>query len=283
MAQSINKQIGAVPAIEAELHLCEVSGQMLSADLVPRSDNAALQEREGRFDCVSRDASAILVSGVFLGSVVDGFVSVLSNGGFIGGQFVSDDYVYVGANVLLDVLRQRSLTSIFGVEETNIAAALTDSDNDLFLSILAPMLFEVALLSANIRFVHLDRAVQHRALYLFHGRTDAVTEIPCRLVTALVLSPDGALELQCTHSLFRFTQKQGRHKPDRQRQVGVIEDRTGQNGELIDAGLAKEKLFRSRQFDSIGLAAGAAYTFGPAEPLEQFAALFIGREHLGNV
>jgi hypothetical protein len=31
------------------------------------------------------------------------------------------------------------------------------------------------------------------------------------------------------------------------------------------------------------LAARATYTFGPAEPLEQFAALFVGREHLGNV
>ena len=46
MAQSIDKQIGALAAIEPERHFVQVRLQVFRADLVPRSDDAALQERE---------------------------------------------------------------------------------------------------------------------------------------------------------------------------------------------------------------------------------------------
>ena len=55
-AQRVNEQIGILPAIEAECHLVQVKGEMLRADLVPRSNDAALQEREGGLDGVGRDA-----------------------------------------------------------------------------------------------------------------------------------------------------------------------------------------------------------------------------------
>src|SRR5437016_1456611 len=46
MTQSVQKQIGVIPAIEAEGHLIQVGGEVFCADAMPRSDDAALQERE---------------------------------------------------------------------------------------------------------------------------------------------------------------------------------------------------------------------------------------------
>ena len=58
MAQGIQKQIGILPTIEAEAHLVQVGGEMLGANLVPRSHDAALQKREGGFHGVGRNPTA---------------------------------------------------------------------------------------------------------------------------------------------------------------------------------------------------------------------------------
>src|ERR1700686_2696260 len=98
MTQSVDKKIGSFPAVEAERHFVQVGLEMLGADLMPRSDNPALQERERRFDCVSRDASAVLVPSIFLGGVVDGFVAQVANCSRICWEIVSNNYF----NILTD-------------------------------------------------------------------------------------------------------------------------------------------------------------------------------------
>src|SRR5438309_813012 len=52
MAQSVQEQVGILPAIEAELHLIQIGRKMLRADLMPRSHDAALQETESVLDCI---------------------------------------------------------------------------------------------------------------------------------------------------------------------------------------------------------------------------------------
>src|SRR5690348_12769041 len=52
MPEGVNKQVRTLPAIEAKLHLCKVGREMLCADFVPRSDDATLEQREGRFNRV---------------------------------------------------------------------------------------------------------------------------------------------------------------------------------------------------------------------------------------
>lgn len=52
MPQSIEEQIGTLSAVKAEAHLFEVNGEMFCGNLVPRSSDSALQERECRFDGV---------------------------------------------------------------------------------------------------------------------------------------------------------------------------------------------------------------------------------------
>ena len=52
MSQCIHKQIGIFSTIETKLHLGKVGREMFCADLMPRSDDAKLQQGEGIFDCV---------------------------------------------------------------------------------------------------------------------------------------------------------------------------------------------------------------------------------------
>jgi hypothetical protein len=46
MTQGIQKQVSVLPAIEAECHFVQVGREMFGTNLVPRSNNSALQQRE---------------------------------------------------------------------------------------------------------------------------------------------------------------------------------------------------------------------------------------------
>ena len=70
------------------------------------------------------------------------------------------------------------------------------------------------------------------ALTLCHCRTDAMAEIPRRLVGAFVLAPQRSLELHGAHALLGF-QRAGRQGTTRQRQVRIVEDRATRNRELV--------------------------------------------------
>ena len=93
------------------------------------------------------------------------------------------------------------------------------------------------------------------------------------ILDGLEQSPDGALELMGTHSLLRFTEQQRSHEPDRQRQVRIVEDRPGCNGELIVALCTPEQFYIRGKSDNIaGLATWALRANWPAETFQQFTA-----------
>src|ERR1019366_2289532 len=97
MAQRINKQIGTVPAVEPEGHLVQVGLQMLGTDFVPCSDDAALEQRERRFNAVSVNISP--KADVLFGAVIDCLMREVSNSFSVGGQFIRHDHVNIGADV----------------------------------------------------------------------------------------------------------------------------------------------------------------------------------------
>jgi len=134
MAQGVNEQIGILPAVEAEGHFVQVGLQMLGAEFVPRSHDAALEQRECRFYSVDVDVSSI--SDVFLGAVVHRFVLALkfTHSFRVGAEIIGHDHVNILRNVLLDVSRQSSALSIFRVKESQITVALANT-NDAFLVI----------------------------------------------------------------------------------------------------------------------------------------------------
>ena len=70
VAESINEQIRVVPAVEPEFHFFKVGRKMLSGETVPRSHDAALQQRECALDGVGVNVAVHVDTAL----VVDGLV-----------------------------------------------------------------------------------------------------------------------------------------------------------------------------------------------------------------
>jgi len=282
MTQGVQEQVRILAPIEAESHFVQVCREMFRTDLMPRSHDAALQERECRFDRISCDTSAVLVSCILPCQMVDGLVLYFPDRVFVGRKTVSNEYLDICAHVLSDVFRQRPALGIFGMEESQIAVALAEADDHFFVG-KSCTLTSTTIFPADIGFVHLNSTVKHGLVCFFHGRTDAMTEIPCRLVGTFVLAPDRALELVSTHAFLGFTKQQRREKPLLQWQMGIVEDRSSRDGELIVAILAVEELLRGLQFDDRHLAARALRAIWPAQPDKNLAAFFVSVKKVDNV
>jgi len=273
MTQRIKEQIGAVPAIETELHLFEVGREMLRAQTMPRSSYSPLEERERRFDSVGMNVS----HDIHAGTVVNLFVVrplSFPHGGIIRGSVISEDYFHVLADILADVLGERSPFRITGVEEAKVAVALADAYDHFLVVILCDMTL-TAHLSADIGHVHLNFSVEHGFVGLRHSVPDAVAEIPRCLVAA---DSKRALNLAGRHAFLCFAEQKGGSKPRCERQVRIIENCSSGDGELIVTVFAIEEMLFGFQFDHWAFAAQAARAFWEAQARQEFAALGIGRE-----
>lgn len=230
MAQRINEQIGSLPAIESEAHFFAVGLEMLRAHFMPSANDTALQQRECGFDCVSVSV-AVRVN---LERMPDRLVLVRESKSLcnstIDSKVICEKHIHVLADILADVLFQCAALYVLSMKESQLAAALSDSDDRLFLGS-ASASIESATATANIGFVYFNLAVEHRLAGFYHRRTDSVAKEPSRLVA----DSKRALNLTGAHTLLGLTEQVGRSKPLIQRQVSVIENRSGSDGELIAA------------------------------------------------
>jgi hypothetical protein len=78
-----------------------------------------------------------------------------------------------------------------------------------------------------------------------------------------------------THTFFRFTEQEHSGKPDRQRQVGIIENRTSGHGEVIFTLGTVELLVSLYPRNALAVASWTLNSIGPAELSQSFAAFFI--------
>ena len=107
-----------------------------------------------------------------------------------------------------------------------------------------------------------------------------MTEIPSGLVGAFVLAPDCALQLDGTHAFLGFAKQQCQRETSLATEVGVMEDRSSGDGELIFTVLAIEQLNRGRKADNpTGLASRTFRAIRPAQPLQQIATFIIGKNN----
>ncbi len=228
MTQGIQEQIGVLPTIKPELHLFEICGKMLRADVMPRTSDRPLEERECVLDGVSVDVSDY----INLGTMIDRFVLVFVESGFnhrfrVADPIISDDSIHIHTDAIFDVLSQGVRFGVLDVIEPDVAAPLPDADYDFFVG--AASGAPATLHAADIRFVHFDSATEHLLAGFNHGGSDAMAEIPC----CFVADSDGPLNLAGRHTFLGFTQQQSSHEPFRQRQVRIIEDRSNRHGELV--------------------------------------------------
>ena len=266
--------------IEPECHLVQVSREMLGADAMPRSNDSALEQREGGFDGVGCDHEAIFVPNVHFGFVINrlpfeylglGKPRIVEHG------FVGHDHVHIFADVLLHDISDRLRRSLCHMDELQFAIALDDSDHDFFLPSAVSSAF-VSLLDAEVGFIDFDGAVQHLVDF-GHGKAYTMAEVPC----GFVADAERALDLIRAHAFLGFTEQQGCEKPLLQGKMAVVEHGARGHAELIIAALAVEQLLGRRQFDGRHFAADALDTVGPAEPDQQLPAALVSVEKVHNV
>jgi len=274
MTQGVQKQVGILSAIESEGHLSAIGLQMLRADLMPRSDNAALQEREGRLDGIGMDVPVHIDAEAVPDCLVLCLYSHAPCHAAIEVVIVREQYIQVLTDVLADKLFERSARYIFRMEESQIAAALPDADYGFFLGA-TPANPRPVSATADVGFIYFNLAAEHRPLTFHHRGADSMTEIPC----GFVADSECALNLASRHALLGLAEQERSYKPLCERQVGVVEYRASGHSELVVAILAVEELLFGFQFDSGHLAARALRASGPAQPRQQLAALFLCREH----
>lgn len=273
MAQSIQEQIRPLAAIEAEFHLLQVGREVFSADFVPRTNHSALEQRKGGFNRIGVDVALhIDVPLVADGLVLSGLMEFL--GGFaVLVEFVGEKHIHVLADILFDELAKRARLYVLSMEQPEFSATLPDADHDFL--VLVPVLMAASSVpSADIGFVHLYFARQHRPVSLHHGMPDAMAEVP----RGFVADSDGPLNLAGADAFLGFTEQECGEKPCFQGQVGVIEDGASGDGKLVVTLFAVEKLLVGFEFHGWHLAARALRAGRPAEPNKQFPALFISRE-----
>ena len=283
MAQCVDEQIRILPTIEAKGHFVQVSREVFCADLVPCTDDAALEQREGRFHGIRMNIAVNVDFGlVFDRLVALGHVDTLHGCG-VGVEFIRHNYFNVRAHVLLDVLRQRAALDIPRVKESQIAATLPDAHNDLLVGIAVPGLAVGVLLPADVGFIDFDRSVEHGLIYLLHRLADAVTQVPRGLIRAFVLAPESALELTGAHTFACLNQQEHGHEPNLQRQVGIVEDCLCGHAKLVTAFAAFKLRIVGQFVDALALAAKALDAVRPAKFLEQSAALIARRIRVSEV
>src|SRR5437899_2490387 len=281
MTQSVQEQVGIISAIEPEGHLVQVGCKMLCADAVPRSDNPALQEREGVLDCIGMNFAL----NINLGFVLDSLMLSLRYSCFgdcvgVNRMLIGNQNVHVLTDIFANVLRNRTLLNIGCVEETKIAITLPDADDDL-LCVVSESRFALAAVqfAADIGFIHFDSTVEHGLICFFHCCTDAMAKIP----SSLIAHANGTLDLVSGDSLACFAEQQRDHEPFCERQMGVMEDGASRDGELVITFGAIEQLLTGDQPNNFLRAATRAFgSVRPAQSFEQFPAFVIGREHLSN-
>lgn len=227
----IPKQIRVFSVVKAPCHFVQVGLQVFRRDFVPRPNDPALEQREGRFHAIRMEyAVYILLRAVIHDVMLRCWHGSLAEGGRIRHKVIRHDHVNVGRDVLSNVLRQCAALGVLSVEETEIAAALTNADHYFFRILASPHAF-ADLLSAYVCFVYFADTVHLWFAYLLYSMAYAMTEIPCRPVVNF----QHPMKLVGAHPLLRLADQIDSKEPFRERQVCVMEYRSSRYRELVAA------------------------------------------------
>src|ERR1700730_1261317 len=170
---------------------------MLRIDFMPRSNDAALEQRECRFNGVRMNVAVCVLARVINRAML--IRLHLIECPRIDCGFVSYDHFNMAPEIRVDNVAHRGRGRILGPNQPQIAVALSDADYDLLDALWTP----AALLATYVGFVYLYGAAKRLWRCFLHGLTDAMAEIPCGLVTHSY----SALDLQSRDTLLGLTEK----------------------------------------------------------------------------
>jgi hypothetical protein len=234
LEKRIAEQVRVFAVIETEAHFIKVGLQMLCADFMPCSDDAALEQRERALYGVR----VYVANGVDAILVLDRFVfaehASLGDSGRVSSELIGHDYVNIMRDVFFYVLRQCAALYVLSMEEAESAATLTDADDNFFFALgMTDLVLMSALLSTDESFIDFDRTAQSRAILSSgHRSADSVAQVPSGFVT---LFPEHPINLTGRDALLRFGHQIGNEEPFSQRQVGIVEHGVHCHGKLVMA------------------------------------------------
>lgn len=237
---------------------------MLGGQLVVRPDDRPIQQRPDRFDGVgvnlAPDVLAVAVRDdlVSLADPVVGLVLVGVEDRFLVNVGVDE----VGHDLVGNVRLRAS-------GEPHLTASFDDSHyGGLVLGVTGAFTADG---SADVELVGFDHTGEFGGVGV-HSGTNPVAQVPTRLGG----DPEGAGELVGAHTLLGFDQKEGGEEPFPERKLGVLEDGSDPDGELILTTVALEELasLDPSDFGRFTLRAGDAIR--PPELFQGFDALVFG-------
>src|SRR2546427_9398488 len=226
----VTKQIYIFPIVEAPCHLLKVGCQMLCRNAMPRTNDAALKQRECGFHCIRRADQPIFIADIFIRTVVHALVSRLTelrSCEIVEFRVIGHDDIHRLVHVASDDLIQGSLIDLISVDEMQAAIALTNTNHG---SLVFKLSFVAALLPADIGLINFNRARKFM-LHFGHCGADSMTEVPC----GFVRDAKHSLNLICGNTLSGFTDQVCGSEPLWKRKMGVMENGARHYGELIAA------------------------------------------------
>ena len=242
-----------VTVIEPETNLIEIRWQVLGADLVIRTNQAALQKAPHVFDGIDMRVPRCNLFGF-----VDFLVLHRAANGIVSGQCVSDDHFDVLSKIRLNEFRQRFFVQLGHGFKANLTAAFNHSGNRRLARRAAPALPRLA--SPDIRFIGFNDAIE-RAVVWLHGMADSVTEMPRRLVG----HAKRAFHLIGGHAFLRFAHEINGQKPFPKRQMRIVKYAAGCHRKLVATGIAIVLVALRDCRNALGIAARAAHAVNPAQ------------------
>ena len=162
--------------------------------------------------------------------MIDGLVGnfpVLGLREIVEPRFIRNDYVHGLIHVTSDDVVNSILVCVGAFDEVKMSATFTNAD---YRSLVFNHSVIAVLLAANVCLVNLYGASELMVCF-FHGRSDAMAEIPGGLVT----DSHHSLNLIRGHSLARFANEVSHGEPLMQGKVCVMEHRASDHGELVAA------------------------------------------------
>jgi hypothetical protein len=222
------EDIRVFPVIVAELELCDVQRQILFADFVETTHDAALEDRPEALDGVGVNcANNMLACGM-----IDHAMRKLFANSLVAAECVGTEQANFGRDGLAD--KDFELSAVNARKNTgdDIAFAFHSTNHGHFIVVMAflfvPM--PIGVFAANIGFIDLNDAAKLVHILFDQSSSDAMAHVPSGFVRAEAHSPH---DLQCAHALLAGQHHMGDAIPVAKRLIGILEDGPGDAREPI--------------------------------------------------
>src|SRR2546425_51681 len=109
MTQGINEQVRPFASVEPKRHFVKIGRKMLRRDFMPRSHDAALEQRESGLDSIRVGFTNYIDTLAML----DRAVPRTANSLFVSSEIIADDDIDILADILSNIASKRTGLDIF--------------------------------------------------------------------------------------------------------------------------------------------------------------------------